>query len=266
MISIKNKPMLRRALVLLAAFAFVVSMLGCGEKKARVKRGDSTDDTIVEEPSKDVVITQGTQPANAGTATAAAPKSSANPFEGTWDVNVSGSFFNWTFGYATKKDQKLEGKITDASSAVIGDYVVFPNKTIELNVYAASINAIVPYKVSNSGNQIDIDDGPTKVTMTKGKTNTTAQNDGNILASHIWTNINNPAEQLEFMSVRKSSSGWNGAINVYGARAGSGTFSLTPGKLTITISGSVDSYTYKLRNSGATLDVTDSGGNTETYN
>ncbi len=267
MMTIMNKLMLRRALVLLAVLAFAISMLGCSDKKPRVKRGDSTDDTVVEEPSKDVVIAQGNQPANAGTATAAAPKTSANPFEGTWDVNSSGSFFNWTFGYATKKDQKLEGKITDASSAVIGDYVVLPNKTIELNVYAASVNAIVAYKVSNGGNQIVIDDGSTKITMTKGKTNTTAQNDGNVLASHIWTNIHNRGQQLEFMSVRKSSSGWNGAINLYnGASSGSGTFALTPGKLTITVSGSVDSFTYKLRNSGATLDVTDSSGNTETYN
>ncbi len=253
-------------LVLLAALAFAVSILGCGDKKPRVKRGDATDDTVVEEPSKDVVIAQGNQPVNSGTTTATAPKSS-NPFEGTWDVNVNGNFANWSFGYASKAGDKLEGKITDGSNAVIGDYVVFPNKTVELNVHASGVNAILPFKVSNGGNQIVIDDGGTKVTLTKGKSNTTAQNDGNILASHIWTNINNPGDQIEFMSVRKSSSGWNGAVNrVSGGGSAGGTFSITPGKLTITISGSVDSFTYRLRNSGSTLDLTDSNGNTETYN
>ena len=68
----------------------VIPMLSCSDKKPRVKRGDPTDDTVVEEPSKDVVIAQGDKPANPGTTTAAAPKTSANPFEGTWDVNVSG--------------------------------------------------------------------------------------------------------------------------------------------------------------------------------
>lgn len=262
-----NKQMLQRSLVLLVALALALSMLGCGDKKPRVKRGDSTDDTVVEEPSKDVVIAQGNQPANSGTATAAAPKASANPFEGTWDVNVSGSFFNWTFGYATKKDQKLEGKITDASNAVVGEYIVLPNKTVELIVYAASLNSIVPYKVSNSGNQIDIDDGPTKVTMTKGKTQTTTQNDGNVLASHTWTNISNPGHQFQFTSVRKSSSGWNGAYNEIhpGGRTDSGTFSLTPGKITLTMSGNVDVFTYKLRLGNTILDVTDSSGNTNTF-
>ncbi len=252
-------------LFLLLALAIVLPLTGCaGEKKQRSSRSDPASDSMTEESSKDVVVLQGNQANNSAAPAAAATNS--NPFEGTWDVNVSGSFFNWTFAYATKKDQKLEGKITDASSAVVGDYVVLPNKTIELNVYAAGLNAIVAYKVSNGGNQIDIDDGPTKVTMTKGKTNTTAQNDGNVLASHIWTNVTNPGEQLEFLGVRKSSSGWNGAVNVFsGGGSGNGTFSLTPGKLTITVSGSVDSYKYKLRNSNTLLDLTDSSGNTETY-
>jgi hypothetical protein len=260
-----NNAKVQHFLFLLLAFAIALPLTGCaGEKKQRSSRSDPASDSMTEESSKDVVVLQGNQANNAAAPAAAA--TSSNPFEGTWDVNSSGSFFNWTFGYATKKDQKLEGKITDASSSVVGDYVVFPNKTIELNVYAASLNAIVAYKVSNSGNQIDIDDGPTKVTMTKGKTNTTAQNDGNVLASHIWTNVTNPGEQLEFLGVRKSSAGWNGAVNVFsGGGSGNGTFSLTPGKLTITVSGSVDSYKYKLRNSNTLLDLTDSSGNTETY-
>lgn len=257
-----NKQMLKRVLILLTALAFVVTMLGCSEKKARVKRSDPAEDTVVEEPSKDVVVTQGNQTANSAATNAAAPKSS-NPFEGTWDVNANGNFANWTFGFASKNGQKLEGKITDGSNAVIGDYIVLPNMTIELNVHAAGVNAIVPFKVSSNGNKIEIDDGGTKVTLTKGKTNTTAQNDGNILASHIWTNINNSGEKLEFMSVRKSNSGWNGAINLVGG--GSGTFSLTPGKLTITVSGSVDIYKYRLRNGNSILDLTDASGNTETY-
>jgi len=265
MMTIK-KQMMRRALILLAALAFAISTLACSDKKPRVKRGDATDETVVEEPSKDVVIAQGNQPANAGTATAAAPKAAANPFDGTWDVNANGNFANWTFGYATKNGQKLEGKITDGSNSVIGDYVVLPNKTIELNVYAAGVNAIVPFKVSANGNQIEIDDASNKIMLTKGRSNTTAQNDGNILASHIWTNINNPGDQIEFMSVRKSSSGWNGAVNVFsGGGVVSGTFSLTPGKLTTTLSGSVDTFTYKLRNNDTTLDLTDSSGNTDTY-
>ncbi|MBK7392829.1 MAG: hypothetical protein IPI64_05935 [Chloracidobacterium sp.] len=260
-----NAKVQQHFLFLLLAFAIALPLTGCaGEKKQRSSRSDPASDTMTEESSKDVVVLQGNQANNSAAPAAAATNS--NPFEGTWDVNSSGSFFNWTFGYATKKDQKLEGKITDASSSVVGDYVVFPNKTIELNVYAASLNAIVAYKVSNGGNQIDIDDGPTKVTMTKGKTNTTAQNDGNVLASHIWTNVTNPGEQLEFLGVRKSSAGWNGAVNVFsGGGSGNGTFSLTPGKLTITVSGSVDSYKYKLRNSNTLLDLTDSSGNTETY-
>lgn len=102
---------------------------------------------MTEESSKDVAVLQGT--ANNAAAPAAAATTS-NPFEGTWDVNSSGSFFNWTFGYATKNDQKLKWKITDASSSVVGDYVVFPNKTIELNVYAASLNAIVAHTRSQT--------------------------------------------------------------------------------------------------------------------
>lgn len=263
----KNKEMLKRTLVLMAALGFVISMLGCSEKKPRVKRGDATDDTVVEEPSKDVVIAQGNQPANNGTATAAAPKAAANPFDGTWDVNVNGNFGNWTFSYASKNAGKLEGKVTDGSGSIIGDYIVLPNKTVELNLHTLGVNAILPYKVVNNGNQIEIDDGSTKIVMTKGKSNTTAQNDGNVLASHIWTNINNPGEQIEFMSVRKSSSGWNGAVNLYsGGGSLSGTFSITPGKLTTTVSGSVDKFTYRIRNNGTTLDLTDSSGNTETYN
>ena len=262
-----NKNVMRNFLFVLLAFALVLPLTGCpGEKKPRASRSDPSSDTMTEESSKDVVVLQNNPAGNSTAPAAATTAKSSNPFEGTWDVNSSGSFFNWTFGYATKKDEKLEGKITDASSSVVGDYVVFPNKTIELNVYAASLNAIVAYKVSNGGNQIDIDDGPTKVTMTKGKTNTTAQNDGNVLASHIWTNVTNPGEQLEFLGVRKSSAGWNGAVNVFsGGGSGNGTFSLTPGKLTITVSGSVDSYKYKLRNSNTLLDLTDSSGNTETY-
>ncbi len=258
--------MLRQMLFLLAALAFVISMLGCSEKKARVKRGDSTDETVIEEPSKDVVIAQG-NPSSASPATTSAPKASANPFEGTWDVNSSGSFFNWTFGYATKKDQKLEGKITDATSAVIGDYVVLPNKTIELNVYAASINAIVPYKVSNSGNQIDMDDGPTKVSMTKGKSNTTAQNDGNVLMGNPqWVNISDPNEGYQFKAVRKSSSGWNGEVDHWTSSGPStGTFNINSGKITTTIGGSVDVYKYRLQNGGVELVLTDSSGNSKTF-
>ncbi len=118
-----NKQTLQRILVLLAALALAVSVMSCSDKKPRVKRSDATDDTVVEEPSKDVVIAQGNQPTNAGTGTAttAAPKTSANPFEGTWDVDANGSFFNWSFGYASKNGEKLEGKITDGSGAVIGD-------------------------------------------------------------------------------------------------------------------------------------------------
>ena len=258
--------MLQRTLFLFAGLALVVSMSNCSDKKPRVKRADATDETVVEDPSKDVVIAQNNQAANANTNAVAAANSS-NPFEGTWDVDANGSFFNWSFGYASKNGDKLEGKITDGSGAVIGDYVVFPNKTVELNVHAASVNSIVSFKVSNGGNQITIDDGGTKVSMTKGKSNTTAQNDGSVLASHIWTNINNPGDQREFMSVRKSSSGWNGDINIWsGGGFTSGTFSLTPGKLTITVSGSVDKFTYRLRNNNTTLDLTDPNGNMETYN
>lgn len=256
---------LRHFLFLLLGFAIVLPIAGCTEKKPRVSRSDPSSDTMTEESSKDVMVVQNNQAANANApaATTATAKSS-NPFEGTWDVDVNGSFANWTFSYAGKKDDKFEGKITDGSNAVIGTYIVFPNKTIELN--AAGVNAIVAYKISGS-NRIEIDDGATKVILTKGKTNTTAQNDGNVLASHIWTNINNPSDRIEFMSVRKSSSGWNGAINLLGGSgSASGTFSLTPGKLTITISGSVDKYSYRLRNNNTTLDLTDSSGNTETYN
>ena len=258
-----DKNVMRNFLLSLLAFAIVLPLTGCpGEKKQRASRSDPASDTMTEENSKDVVVLQNNPAGNS-----TAPAKSSNPFEGTWDVNSSGSFFNWTFGYATKKDQKFEGKITDASSAVIGDYVVLPNKTIELKVYAASINAIVAYKVSNGGNQIEMDDGPTKVTMTKGKTNTTIQNDGNILASRTWTNIANPSHQFQFTSVRKSSSGWNGAYNEIhpGGRIDSGTFSLTPGKLTLTVSGNVDVFTYKLRLGNSVLDVTDSSGNTNTF-
>ena len=263
--NIINEQMLKRTMILLAALALLLPMLSCSDKKPRVKRGDATDDTVVEEPSKDVVIAQG-NPSSASPATAAAPKASTNPFDGTWDVNVNGNFANWTFGYASKNAGKLEGKVTDGSGSVIGDYVVLPNKTIELYLSASGVNAILPYKVSNNGGQIEIDDGTTKIVLTKGRSNTTAQNDGSILASHIWTNINNPGDQIEFMSVRKSNSGWNGAVNVFsGGGSVGGTFSLTPGKLTTTISGSVDTFTYRLRNNGSTLDLTDSSGNTETY-
>ncbi len=256
--------LLRHFLFLLLGLAIILPTTGCTEKKPRVSRSDPSADAMTEEPSKDVMVVQNNQAANSGAPAAAAAAKSSNPFEGTWDVDVNGSFANWTFSYATKKDDKFEGKITDGTNAVIGTYIVFPNKTIELN--AAGVNAIVAYKISGS-NRIDIDDGGTKVILTKGKTNTTAQNDGNILASHIWTNINNPSDRIEFMSVRKSSSGWNGSVNLLGGSgSASGTFSLTPGKLTITISGSVDVYTYRIRNSGTTLDLTDASGNTETFN
>lgn len=252
---------MRSFLYLLLAFAIVLPLTGCpGEKKARTSRSDPASDQMTEESSKDVVVLQN-NPAS-GTAAPAAAKTS-NPFEGTWDVDVNGSFQNWTFSYASKKDDKFEGKITDGSGSVIGDYVVFPNKTIQLNV--PGVNAIIGFKVSSG--RIEIDDGTNKAILTKGKTNTTVQNDGNILASHIWTNINNPSDQIEFLSVRKSNSGWNGGINFIGGSGGaSGTFSITPGKITITVSGSVDVFTYRLRNNGTTLDLTDSNGNTETFN
>jgi len=256
-----DKKVMRNFLFVLLAFAIVLPLTGCpGEKKARTSRSDPASDNMTEESSKDVVVLQN-NPASSTAAPAAAKTS--NPFEGTWDVDVNGSFQNWTFSYASKKDDKFEGKITDGSGTVIGDYVVFPNKTIQLNV--PGVNAIIGFKVSSG--KIEIDDGTNKAILTKGKTNTTAQNDGNILASHIWTNINNPSDQIEFMSVRKSSSGWNGAINFIGGSGGaSGTFALTPGKMTITMSGSVDVFTYRLRNNGTTLDLTDSKGNTETFN
>lgn len=236
-------------------------LTGCpGEKKARTSRSDPASDQMTEESSKDVVVLQNN---STGNSAAPAAAKTSNPFEGTWDVDVNGSFQNWTFSYASKKDDKFEGKITDGSGSVIGDYVVFPNKTIQLNV--PGVNAIIGFKVSSG--RIEIDDGTNKAILTKGKTNTTVQNDGNILASHIWTNINNPSDQIEFLSVRKSNSGWNGGINFIGGSGGaSGTFSITPGKITITVSGSVDVFTYRLRNNGTTLDLTDSNGNTETFN
>lgn len=265
---INNEKIALNLLLLLLVFAAILPFTGCsGEKRQRTSRSDPASDTMTEETSKDVVVLQnnpagnsGAPAANAATATA----KSSNPFEGTWDVDVNGSFANWSFSYAGKKDDKFEGKITDGSGSIIGDYVVFPNKTIQLNV--PGVNAIVAYKVSGSG-RIEIDDGSTKAVLTKGKTNTTAQNDGNVLASRIWTNINNPSDRIEFLSVRKSSSGWNGAINFLGGSgSASGTFALTPGKMTITMSGSVDVYTYKLRNNNSTLDLTDARGGTETFN
>ena len=265
---INNEKIALNLLLLLLVFAAILPFTGCsGEKRQRTSRSDPASDTMTEETSKDVVVLQnnpagnsGAPAANAATATA----KSSNPFEGTWDVDVNGSFANWSFSYAGKKDDKFEGKITDGSGSIIGDYVVFPNKTIQLNV--PGVNAIVAYKVSGSG-RIEIDDGSTKAVLTKGKTNTTAQNDGNVLASRIWTNINNPSDRIEFLSVRKSSSGWNGAINFLGGSgSASGTFALTPGKMTITMSVSVDVYTYKLRNNNSTLDLTDARGGTETFN
>ncbi len=267
---------LQSFLVLIFLSALLISAAGCTkEKKARVDRSNPSDDSMVEDQSKqDVVVTSGSSTTSSGgttsgktsSSTASTAKSSANPFEGTWDVNVSGSFANWTFGYASKSTggDKLEGKITDSSSSVIGEYTVLPNKTVELNIYSGSSINIVPYKISNGGNQIEVNDGTTKVVLTKGKTNTTIQNDGNILASHgTWTNITNPSDQIQFSSVRKSGSGWNGSV---ATGSGSGTFSLTPGKIAFTIAGSVDTFTYKLRNSNSILDLTDSSGNTETYN
>ena len=259
---------LRHFLFLLLAFAIVLPMAACTEKKPRVSRSDASSDTMTEEASKDVVVLQSNPAGNSGApATTTATAKSSNAFEGTWDVDVNGNFHNWTFSYAISKDGKLEGKITDGSNAVIGAYVVFPNKTIELN--AAGVNAILAYKVLSSGNRIEIDDNSTKVILTKGKTNTTAQNDGNILASRIWTNINNPSDRIEFLSVSKSASGWTGGINFLGGSgSASGTFALTPGKITITntSTGSVNVYSYKLRNSNNTLDLTDPRGSTETYN
>lgn len=261
-----NDRVLRHFLFLLLAFAVVLPIAGCTEKKPRVSRSDPSSDAMTEESSKDVVVLQNNQATNAGApATTTATAKSSNSFEGTWDVDVNGNFHNWTFSYATSKDGKLEGKITDGSNAVIGTYIVFPNKTIELN--AGGVNAILAFKVLGGGNRIEIDDNSTKVILTKGKTNTTAQNDGSILASHIWTNVNNPSDRIEFMSVRKSSSGWNGDINLLGGSgSANGTFSLTPGKLTMTVSGSVDVFTYRLRNNNTILDLTDSRGTTETYN
>lgn len=265
---IKNEKVTLNFLLLLLVFAAVLPFTGCaGEKRQRTSRSDPAADSMTEETSKDVVVLQnnsapnsGAPAANAATATA----KSSNPFEGTWDVDVNGSFANWSFSYASKKDDKFEGKITDGSGSIIGDYVVFPNKTIQLNV--PGVNAIVAYKVAGSG-RIEIDDGSTKAVLTKGKTNTTAQNDGNVLASRIWTNISNPSDRIEFLSVRKSSSGWNGAVNFLGGSgSASGTFALTPGKMTITMSGSVDVYSYKLRNNATILDLTDSRGSTETFN
>lgn len=245
--------------LLAVSTVLLTMMIGCADdKKPRVKRGDATDETVVEDPSKNVA------PAQANTTSNAAAAKASNPFEGTWDVDANGTFFNWSFSYASKNKDVFEGRITDGSGSVVGDYFVYPNKTVELNVSALGVNGIVSYKVLGGGNEIQMDDGSMRISMTKGKGNTTAQNDGSVLASHIWTNINNPGDQIEFMSVRKSSSGWNGDVNLIGG--GSGTFSLTPGKLTLTISGSVDKFSYRLRNNNTTLDLTDANGNTETYN
>jgi hypothetical protein len=267
----KNNRKFQNLLMLLFFLGLLIPMMSsCAkEKKARVQRGDAaSEDTMTEDTSqKEVVVVPQSDSSSGGqtaakTTSSSSAKSSANPFEGTWDVNFGGTFTNWTFGYASKDKDKLEGKITDSTSNVIGEYIVYPNKTVELTIYSASTPAIVPYKISNGGNQIEVNDGTTKVTLTKGKTNTTIQNDGTILASHgIWTNINNPSDQIQFSSVRKSSSGWNGNVSLTG---GSGTFSLTPGKITFRIAGGSDTYTYKLRNSNSTLDLTDASG-TETY-
>jgi len=263
----------KNILILLAASALVFTMLSCSDKKPRVKRSDASgDETVVEDPSKDVVVVQNNQnPANGSTSTAssnaaAKSKTSANVFEGTWDVDLNGTFANWTFGYASKSQSgdKLEGKVTDGGSGVIGDYVVLPNHTVELNIYSSSTSLIVPYKVSNGGTQIEISDGTTKVILTKGKTNTTAQNDGNTLASKGWSNVTNSSDIFNFTSVQKSSAGWTGA---YARGSDYGTFSMTPGKITLNsqFNGSVNSYRYKLR-SNSVLDLTDSRGNTESFN
>lgn len=266
---------LQNILILLAVLAILIPMSGCaGEKKPRVKRSDATDETVAEEPSKDVVVVQNntnpTNPANSST-TSTSPQNSpnssstktpANVFEGTWDVDNNGQFGNWNFSYASKNADRLEGKITDGSSSVIGNYTVFPNKTVEMNFGNTSL--IVPYKISNGGNQIEVSDGTTKVILTKGKSNTTIQNDGNILGSKGWSNVTNANDILNFTSVKKSSAGWTGA---YARGTDYGTFSMTPGKITLKSqqNGSVDTYSYKLRNNSV-LDLTDSNGNTESFN
>lgn len=261
---------LQHILILLAFLGLLIPMFSCSEKKPRVKRSDASgDETVVEEPSKDVVVVQNNQTAASGASSAktanrttSQKSSSSNPFEGTWDVDLNGTFANWSFSYASKNGDKLEGKITDASNSVIGDYTVLPNKTLELNIYAAGVNGIVAYKVSSGGNQIEVDNG--NVILTKGKTNTTIQNDGNLLASKGWSNITNSNDIINFTSLNQSSAGWTGA---YARGADYGTFSMTPGKITLQsqFNGSVNSYSYKFRNNSV-LDLTDSRGNTESFN
>ncbi len=258
-------------LILLLVSALSVSLWGCADKKPRVKRADASgDETVVEEQSKDVVVVQ----SNSGTSTAGVPSQkptqkttaaqSSNPFEGSWDVDLNGTFANWSFGYASKNGEKLEGKITDNSGSVIGDYTVLPNKTVELNIYSAGVNAIVGYKVSNGGNQIQIDDGSNKVSLTKGKTNSTIQNDGSVLASKGWSNITNSSDIIKFTSLNQSSAGWTGS---YARGSDYGTFKMTAGKITLNSqsNGSVNSYSYKIRGNSV-LDLTDSKGNTESFN
>lgn len=267
----KASTRLQRIFMMLAALALCVSALSCSSKQPRVKRTDPSNGSVVEEDSKDVVVIQNNQTTNSAAPTTKGstqrnPSTSANPFEGTWDVDINGSFANWTFGYASKSQSgdKLEGKITDGGSAVIGDYVVLPNGTVELNIYASGIGIIVPYRISNSGNKIEINDGTTKVFLTKGKTNTTIQNDGNVLASKGWSNVTNSSDIINFTSVNQSSAGWTGA---YARGSDYGTFSMTAGKITLNsqFNGSVNSFKYTIRNSNI-LDLTDSRGNTETFN
>lgn len=278
----KNNQKLQHIFILLAVLALLISMIGCAsEKKPRVKRSDaSSDETVGEEPSKDVVVVQNnptptnptpTNSANSSTTSTSpqnspstsSPKTPANVFQGVWDVDANGTFGNWNFNYASKNVDKLEGKITDGAGSIIGNYTVFPNNTVEINV--GSVSLIVPYKVSNGGNKIEISDANSKVILTKGNSNSTIQNDGITLNSKGgWSNVTDPNDILSFTSVKKSSAGWTGA---YARGTDHGTFSMKPGKITFTSqqNGSVDTFSYKLRNNNV-LDLTDSKGNTESFN
>lgn len=260
---------LPQKLILLLILSLIITMFGCAsEKKPRVKRSDaSSDETLVEENSKDVAVVQNNPTNSIATSTksgnsSSTSKSSANVFQGTWEKEEQGQPFRYeVFGPASKQGDVFTGRITDQRNVVVADYKVFNNSTIEIAYLPAFYGGQTfthSYKVSDGGNKITLDASP-PIIYTKGKSNTTIQTDAAKLANVTWNEAGNASKTLVFSGASQSGAGWTGtyAFMTNGLVDDEGTFKLSKsGEITISsYSGGSDNFKYSIRNNDKILDL-----------
>lgn len=260
---------LQNILILLFLLALLIPAMSCAkEKKQRVSRSDpSSEDTMTEEDSKEVVVIPGNQttsgnPSNQTTSTTSSSKNSASVFYGTWEREAGGAYTYEVFGSASKKGDVYEGTVTNNSNQVIANYKVYKDNTVEIAYFPGWYSGVAynfKYKVSDGGNKITLDSSP-PIVYTKGKSNTTIQTDAAKLSSGNWIEAGDPSKTLGFSGAKQSGAGWTGiyAFLTSGTIDDEGTFTITKaGEITLasSYSGGSDKFTYSIRNSDKILDL-----------